>query len=137
MNAVVDPEICAGLLVHFARYFNACDRADIDEVMQVMDGATVRTGAHVLSDPAMIREIYEMHQPKPLDKVRRATKHHITNLLVDGPDADGVYTAAACNFRLEPGASDPQLTASGRLSQTVRRDGDRWQVLGHSIVTDS
>lgn len=136
MSVFVDPEIHTALLVHFARYFDACDRCDIDEVMRIMAGATVGVGESALSDPAVIREMYASRQAPPLADGRRVTKHHITNLIVEGPDADGVYEAVVYYFRLQPGDSGPYVAASGRLRETVRRDGDRFAVLGHSIVSD-
>jgi hypothetical protein len=39
------------LLVHLAGYFDACDRADIDDVIKMMAGATISVGAQTLSDP--------------------------------------------------------------------------------------
>ncbi len=136
MSVFADPAVYVGLLQHFARYFDACDRCDIDAVMQMMDGATIGVGESALSDPVVIREMYASRQEPPLEDGRRVTKHHVTNLLVDGPDADGVYEATVYYFRLQPGDSGPYVAASGRLREVIRRDGDRWQVLGHSIVSD-
>lgn len=136
MTVLADPDVYAGLLQHFARYFDACDRCDIDAVMQIMDGATVGVGESAMSDPVAIREMYATRQVPPLPDGRRVTKHHVTNLLVDGPDADGVYEATVYYFRLQPSDSGPVVAASGRLREAVRRDGERWQVLGHSIVSD-
>ena len=136
MSVFPDPEIYTGLLTHFARYFDACDRCDIDAVMRIMDGATVGVGENALSDPTVIREMYASRQEPPLPDGRRVTKHHITNLVVDGPDPDVVYEAAVYYFRLQPGEHGPYVATSGRLRETVRRDGDRFAVLGHSIVTD-
>jgi ketosteroid isomerase-like protein len=136
VSASVDPDVYVGLLQHFARYFDACDRCDIDEVMTIMAGAAVGVGDSALSDPAVIREMYASRQEPPLPDGRRVTKHHITNLLVEGPDPDGVYEATVYYFRLQPSDAGPVVAASGRLREVVRRDGDRWRVLGHSIVSD-
>ncbi|RZU74947.1 branched-subunit amino acid transport system permease [Micromonospora kangleipakensis] len=117
--------------MHFARYFDACDRADSDEVMQIMAGATISVGAQTLSNPAAICEMYETKQPKPLDEVRRATKHHTTNLLVEGPDADGVYAATVYCFRLEAGGSGPVVaTAASPLGLPIVA----WHALGLAVV---
>ena len=116
--------------MHFARYYDACDRADIDEVMQIMAGATISVGAQTLSNPAAIREMYETKQPKPLDEVRRA-KHPITKLLVEGPDADGVYAATVYYFRLEAGGSGPVVaTAASPLGLPIVA----WHALGLAVV---
>jgi ABC-type xylose transport system permease subunit len=129
VSVSVDPEIHTGLLVHFARYFDACDRADIDEVMQIMAGATISVGAQTLSNPAAIREMYETKQPKPLDEVR--TKHHSTKLLVEGPDADGVYAATVYYFRLEAGGSGRVVAmAASPLGLRIVA----WHALGLAVV---
>lgn len=133
---VTEPEVHTSLLVHFARYFDACDRCDIDEVMRIMAGATVSAGSTTLSDPEVIREMYASRQPAPLPDGRRQTKHHVSNLLVEGPDGEGVYQVDAYYFRLQPGDQGPYVATSGRLRQVVRRDADGWQVLEHAIVTD-
>jgi hypothetical protein len=80
--------------------------------------------------------MYATRQAPPLEDGRRVTKHHVTNLIVEGPDADGVYEATVYYFRLQPGDAGPYVAASGRLREVVRRAGERWQVLGHSIVSD-
>lgn len=135
-SSFVDPELHTSLLVHFARYFDACDRCDIDAVMAIMEGATVGVGASALTDPAVIREMYASRQPAPLEDGRRVTKHHVTNLIVEGPDDDGLVTASVYYFRLQPAEGGPVVATSGRLREVVRRDGDRWAVLTHAIITD-
>jgi hypothetical protein len=133
---MTDAEVHTSLLAHVARYFDACDRCDLDEVMAVLEGATVVAGAQEVSDPAVVRAVYEARQPAPTADGRRSTKHHATNLLVDGPDADGRYGASVYYFRLEPSESGPRIATSGRLEQIVVPVGDGWRVLRHSIVTD-
>ena len=125
----------ASLLQHFARYFDACDRCDIDAVVDIMAGATIGVGDTALSDPAAIREMYSSRQAAPLDDGRRLTKHHVTNLLVE-PLEGGELSATVYYFRLQPGESGPYVAASGRLNEVVVRDGDRWRVIRHSIVSD-
>jgi hypothetical protein len=124
------------VLEHLARYFDACDRADIDEVMTILDGATVRVGTLETADPAAIRHAYESRQPAPMSDGRRRTKHHVTNLVV-GPDDDPTQVAAsAYYFRLEPSESGPVVAASGRIEQLLVRDAHRWRVRRHTIVSD-
>ena len=79
-------EVHASLQAHFARYFDACDRRDLDAIMTLLAGATVVAGERETSDPGAIRAVYEARQPAPTDDGRRRTKHHVTNLLADGPD---------------------------------------------------
>ena len=136
MTVFTDPGDYTALLHHFARYFDACDRCDIDDVMRIMQGATVGVGEAALTDAAAIRAMYESRQPEPLADGRRVTKHHVTNLTVEGPDAEGVYSATVYYFRLQPSESGPYVAASGRLNERVRRVDDRWHVLQHSIVSD-
>ncbi len=135
MTSVADADTYASLLQHFARYFDACDRCDIDAVMQIMHGATVGVGETALSDPAVIREMYASRQAAPMADGRRVTKHHVTNLLVE-PLADGLLSATVYYFRLQPSDAGPVVAASGRLNEVVRREGERWQVISHSIVSD-
>lgn len=137
--AAVDATTHASLLQHFARYFDACDRCDIDAVMEIMAGATIGVGDTALSDPDTIRAMYTSRQAAPLADGRRLTKHHVTNLLVETVDGDGdgpALSATVYYFRLQPGESGPQVAASGRLNEVVVRDGDRWRVIRHSIVSD-
>lgn len=131
-----DADRHTSLLEHFARYFDACDRCDIDAVMAMMAGASVIAGDTELSDPAAIRQMYEVRQPKPLADGRRVTKHHVTNLIVDGPDETGAFTASAYYFRLEPHSGGPRVATSGRLSQKVVPNGDKWRVRRHRIIND-
>ena len=136
MIGTVDAEIYTSLLQHFARYFDACDRCGIDDVMAIMQGATVGVGDTAISDPAQIRAMYESRQAPPNADGTRATKHHVTNLLVDGPDGDGAYRATVYYFRLEGSASGPIVAVSGRLEELMApRDGG-WRVIEHSIVRD-
>ena len=125
----------ASLLQHFARYFDACDRCDIDAVVDIMAGATIGVGDTALSDPAAIRAMYSSRQAPPLADGRRLTKHHVTNLLVE-PLGGGEISATVYYFRLQPGESGPYVAASGRLNEVVVREGDRWRVIRHSIVSD-
>lgn len=136
MTLFADPALYTALLEHFARYFDACDRCDIDAVMEIMAGATVGAGEGAMSDPAAIRAMYESRQPAPSPDGRRATKHHVTNLQVEGPDPDGAYSATVYYFRLQPSDAGPVVAASGRLQEVVRPAGDRFDVLRHSIVSD-
>ena len=131
-------EVYTSLLQHFARYFDACDRCDIDAVVEIMAGATIGVGDTALSDPAAIREMYSSRQAAPLADGRRLTKHHVTNLLVESlePLEGGELSATVYYFRLQPGESGPYVAASGRLNEVVAREGDRWRVIRHSIVSD-
>jgi hypothetical protein len=129
-------DVHSSLLEHFARYFDACDRCDIDAVMQILAGATVTVGATELSDPATIRDMYVARQPKPLEDGRRVTKHHVTNLLVEGPDNTGAFAASAYYLRLQAGPQGPYVAASGRLHQTVIPVATGWRVHHHHIISD-
>jgi ketosteroid isomerase-like protein len=129
-------ESYTSLLEHFATYFDAVDRADLDTVMRILDGATLSVAGNELSDPTAIRRAYQARQQAPGPDGRLRTKHHLTNLRVTGPAADGTLEAAASYFRLEPGEDCPVVTTSGRLRQVVIRDGDGWRVRRHEIVTD-
>ncbi len=133
---MIDAGVHASLLHHFARYFDAVDRRDLDAVLDVLAGATVEAGPLVSDDPAEIRAMYAARQPAPEADGRRRTKHHVTNLLVDEPDAAGVREATVYYFRLEPSDAGPRIAASGRLRQQVVDDGGRWRVVRHSIVSD-
>jgi len=128
-------EVYTSLLQHFARYFDACDRCDIDAVVEIMAGATIGVGDTALSDPVAIREMYSSRQAAPLADGRRLTKHHVTNLLVEPLEGDEI-SATVYYFRLQPGESGPYVAASGRLNEVVAREGDRWRVIRHSIVSD-
>jgi len=129
-------ESYTSLLEHFADYCDAVDRADLDAVMGILDGATLSAGGKELSDPAAIRGAYEARQQSSGPDGRFRTKHHVTNLRVTGPNADGTLDAAASYFRLEPGEDGPVVTTSGRLRQVVIREGEGWRVRRHEIVTD-
>jgi hypothetical protein len=129
-------ELHASVSEHFARYFDACDRADIDAVMGIMQGAVVSAGDVETSDATAVRAMYESRQPPPLADGRRVTKHHVTNILVDGPDDSGAYEASAYYFRLQADAGGPHVAASGRLHQVLIPDIAGWRVLRHSIISD-
>ncbi|WP_068400321.1 nuclear transport factor 2 family protein [Kribbia dieselivorans] len=129
-------EIHATLSTHFATYFEAVDVKDLDTVLDVLDGAVVTIGGAEITDPAQVRAFYEGRLIAPDGNGRRLTKHHVTNILWDGPDEAGVYDVRAYYFRLEPGKNRPRVTTSGRLQQRVVRDGWRWRVVHHAIVTD-
>lgn len=129
-------ETRTSLLEHFARYFDACDRRDIDTIMRMMEGAAVEAGGNETHDAADIRAMYEARQPAPLEDGRRVTKHHVTNLIVDGPDQEGVYAVSAYYFRLQANHAGPYVAASGRLRQAVKPDGAQWRVLRHAIISD-
>jgi hypothetical protein len=133
---VTDAGVHASLSQHLARYFDACDRCDLDAVMGLLAGATVEAGGVTASDPAAIRAVYEARQPAPTADGRRRTKHHVTNLQVDGPDAEGAHLATAYYFRLEPDETGSRVAASGRLQQRLVDEGDRWRVVRHSIISD-
>lgn len=63
-------------LHHFARYFDAVDRADFDAVLGILDGATVSVGDLETADPAVIRNAYAARHvaPSPTgDDPRRTT----------------------------------------------------------------
>lgn len=128
------------LQAHFARYFDACDRADFDAVLEILDGATLVAGPVETDDPVAIRQAYASSHPAPDPDGRRLSKNHLTTLIVEGPDSDGVWTASAHYFRLEPGSDGPRVTRSGRLAQRLRRSagpgGERWQVLRHQVISD-
>ena len=129
-------EAYTSLLEHFADYCDAVDRAELDAVMRILDGATLSVAGNELSDPAAIRRAYQARQQAPGPDGRLRTKHHVTNLRVTGPGADGTLEAAVSYFRLEPGADGPVVTTSGRLRQVVLRDGEVWRVRRHEIVAD-
>ncbi len=130
-------EVHASVLEHVARYFDACDRCDLDEVMRILSGATVSAGGASTDDPAVVRGIYRARQPAPTADGRRMTKHHATNLVLAGPGPDGGWRATVYYFRLEPGpGGGAVVAASGRLEQDLLPDGDRWRVVRHTIVSD-
>lgn len=122
------------LLAHFAGYFDACDRADFDEVMRILAGATVTVGPLSTSDPVQIRQAYEARQSPPLPTGLRTTKHHLTNLVVS--DDAGELHATGYYFRLEPGAQGPVVATSGRIEQVLSRADGWWQVRRHRVITD-
>lgn len=124
------------VLEHLARYFDACDRADIDAIMTILTGATLRVGTLETADPVAIRHAYESRQPAPTPDGRRRTKHHVTNLVVEPGETPAQVAASAYYFRLEPSESGPVVAVSGRIEQVLVRDADRWQVRRHTIVSD-
>lgn len=126
------------LMQHFARYFEAVDSADLDAVLGILAGATVRAGTLDTSDPAEIRAVYASRHAAPDDHGRRPAKNHVTNLIADGPDQSGTWTANAYYFRLEPARDDTSIgvATSGRIRQTLTRVEDSWRVHRHEIVTD-
>lgn len=124
------------VLEHLARYFDACDRADIDAIMTILSGATLSVGALETDDPVAIRHAYESRQPAPTPDGRRRTKHHVTNLVVEPAEGPAQVAASAYYFRLEPRESGPTVAASGRIEQVLMRDGHQWRVRRHTIVSD-
>ncbi len=129
-------ESYTSLLEHFATYFDAVDRADLDTVMRILDGATLSVGGNELSDAVEIRRLYEARRQAPGADGRLRTKHHVTNLRVTQPGAEGALEAAAYYFRLEPGQDGPVVATTGRLHQVVVREADVWLVRRHEIITD-
>lgn len=129
-----EPERYTSLLQHFACYFDACDRADFDGVVQILAGTTVTVGEFSTSDPIEIRRAYESRQSPPLPSGLRTTKHHLTNLVVT--EDEGEIHATGYYFRLEPGTDHPVIATSGRIEQVLVRVHERWQVRQHRIITD-
>lgn len=127
------------LMQHFARYFDAVDSAEFDAVLAILAGATVVAGTLETTDPAVIREAYASTHAAPDGDGRRPAKNHVTNLIVDGPDGSGVWSATVYYFRLEPKRRDSEaigVVTSGRIRQTLSRVGGSWRVHRHEIVTD-
>ena len=129
-------EIYVSLLEHFARYFDATDRGDLDELAAILADATVVTPSVETSDPAVVRAAYAARHPAPGRDGRRLVKNHATNLIVDGPDQVGFLTATVYYTRVEPGDGAAAITTSGRIAEQVVRDGDRWRVLRHTVIPD-
>lgn len=130
-------DIYVSLLEHFARYFEATDTADFDAVVGILDGAVVCAGALETDDPETIRQAYAARHPVPDASGRRGVKNHVTNLVVDGPDESGQWRAAVYYFRLEADeAGRITVGTSGRLVQTLRRQGESWRVVRHEIIAD-
>ena len=129
-------QVFASVQEHLARYFDAVDRGDLDEVMAILDGATLTAGGTSTSDPAAIRGLYEARATAPSADGRRATKHHAGNLVLAGPGPDGGWRASVYYLRLEPGPAGPVVATSGRIEEDLLPDGDRWRVVRHSIVSD-
>lgn len=132
----MDTELYVALQAHFARYFDAVDACDLDRIMAVLTGATLHMRGTEVTGDEEIRGLYAKVQPAPLADGSRQTKHNATNLLVEGPDADGRYTATVYYFRLQPGDNGPIVVVTGRLTEVVSRDGDRFRVHTHQVVTD-
>jgi uncharacterized protein (DUF849 family) len=122
-------EVYCSLAEHFARYFDACDRGDHDQILEILAGATVVAGAIVTDDPVRIRAAYAANHPAPDQDGRRTVKSHGTNLLLDGPGSDGSWRGACTTSGSSPAtgaaASSPgaggwnkrsRLTASGGRS---------------------
>lgn len=128
-------ETYVSVLAHLARYYDACDRADFDAVMQILEGATLVVGGLETDDPSVIRQAYVSRQPAPHSDGRRRTKHHMSNVVVTA-DVE-LVRATAYYLRLAAGDDGGVVvTTSGRLVQDLVRDGERWRVLRHTIVTD-
>lgn len=129
-----DAETYTSVLEHFARYHDACDRADFDAVLDQLAGATVRFGGLETDDAAVVRRAYETAQPAPHPDGRRRTKHHLTNLILTA-DGDAIV-ASAYYLRLGAGSDGRELLTSGRLEQVLIRDGAAWRVCRHTVTTD-
>lgn len=121
---------------HFARYFDALDRGDLDAVMAILEGATVVAGGRSVTDPAVIRAVYAARHTTPARDGARPTKHVVSNVLLTGPDDAGRYEASAYYARLEPGDSGPVVALSGRIVTVLTPAGERWQVVRHEVIHD-
>lgn len=132
----VDAELYSALQQHFTRYFEAVDSYDLDGIMAVLTGATLYMRGTELTGDDAIRDLYATVQPPPLEDGRRQTKHNANNLLVEGPDADGRYTATVYYTRLQPGENGPIVVVTGRLTEVLRPHDDRFAVFTHRVVTD-
>lgn len=131
-------ELYTSVTEHFARYFDAVDRAEIDEVMAILEGATVKAGTVETADAGEIRQVYESRRADLRPHGGRTVKHHLGQVIVD-PGEHGSVAARAYYLRLEPGESEnsaPVIAVSGRLEQVLTRDGDVWRVHRHEIIAD-
>jgi hypothetical protein len=116
------------------------DSADFDRLDAILGRAQVvlLTGEELVG-AERIRALYEsVYTPvRPLDGTdHRRIKHHIVNLRVGSPNADGVYPAEAYYFVYVAGDHGPTLKSSGRYRERVRWDGSRWTILRHEILPD-
>lgn len=128
----------AWLEVHrlLAGYLDAVDGGDFEEVADLLAEAEVVSPAGTLSGRDAIRDAYARLQPVPHDDGRRRTKHHLTNLVVSDPAADGSVVAEAYYFVLEAGPDGPRVTRSGRFLERLERAHRGWVVREHRVIPD-
>lgn len=117
-------------------YLAAVDGADLDRVAELLGRATVRMPAGVLEGGAAVREAYSRVQPEPHPDGRRRTKHHLTNLVVSEPEADGSVVADAYYLVLEEGPDGPRVAKSGRFRDRFEQVSGRWAIREHHVIAD-
>lgn len=133
-------EAFIGISQHFAEYADAVDSADFDRLDGILGQAQVvlLTGEELIG-AERIRALYEsVYTPvRPVEGTdHRRIKHHIVNLRVGQPDADGTYPAEAYYFVYVAGDDGPVLKSSGRYRDRIQWNGVSWTILRHEILPD-
>ena len=111
-------------------YLDAVDGADLDRLVDLLEHATVVLPSGRITGGRAVREAYGPLLSRPGADGRRRTKHHLTNVVVSGPDEDGLLTAEAYYFvgrrstATDPAtarATDREARATGAATATAGR----------------
>lgn len=123
---------------HFAEYADAVDAGDFDRLEALLGQAeVVLLSGEVLVGAERIRSLYDsVYAPVSPVEGHRRIKHHVANLRVGEPDADGVFPAEVYYFVYVVGDSGPTLKSSGRYCDRVQWLDGRWTILRHEILGD-
>ncbi|WP_134773072.1 nuclear transport factor 2 family protein [Ornithinimicrobium flavum] len=102
-----------------------------------MEHATVVLPTARLTGGRAVREAYAPLLRQPGPDGRRHTKHHLTNVVVSGPDADGLVTLEAYYLVLEAGEDGPRTTKSGRFRDLLEPgESGSWRIREHHGLPD-
>lgn len=118
-------------------YLDAVDGADLDRLVDLLEHATVVLPSGRITGGRAVREAYGPLLSRPGADGRRRTKHHLTNVVVSGPDEDGLLTAEAYYFVLEAGEDGPRLGKSGRFGDLLEpEERGGWRIREHHVIPD-
>lgn len=132
---MLPPDTFAALSQTLAEYFDACDRADVPSITDLLGAAIVigPTGTEVKGE-GPVADLYRSLCVDPGADGTRTTKHHLTNL---HGEAEGRRARSqAYYFVLRSRDAVPMVATSGRLEHEWElRDGG-WVILRHRIIRD-
>lgn len=129
-------ETWRGVHAALCDYLDAVDSADFARLEDLLEQATVILPTGTITGGAAIREAYQRIQPAPDKEGRRQTKHHLTNLVVSGPQKDGAVLADAYYFVLEPAPDGPRVQKTGRFHDRLERADQGWRIREHRVIPD-